>query len=89
MRPQPPRERRTLVHDAGAGLTLELTVTDVTGAQRGEAATTGPFAILGVSVIRNRDGQPAVSHGIVRAVPFASRSGWTTPASRVAAAAAP
>jgi hypothetical protein len=80
-RPQSPRERRQLVRDAAADLMLELTVTDVTGAQRGEAATTGPFAILAVSVSRTREGQ-TVSHGIVRPLPFGSRSGWTTPAPR-------
>ena len=83
-----PRERRALVRDAAEGLVLELTVTDVTGAQRGEAATSGPFAVLAVSLTRSRDGLPLASQAIVRALPFGSRSGWIEPAPRPASTAA-
>ena len=52
-----PRERRQLVRDTVQGLTLELTLTDVTGAKRGEASTTGPFTVLAVSLTQEREGQ--------------------------------
>jgi len=71
-----PRERRQLVRDAAAGLTLELTLTDVTGPQRGEASTTGPFTVMAVTLTHRRDAQVVASQGIARPLPFGARSGW-------------
>ncbi len=70
------RERRQLIRDTEQGLALELTLSDVTGAERGRAATTGPFTVMAVSLTRVREGKPVASQSIARALPFKSRSGW-------------
>jgi hypothetical protein len=70
------RERRQLVRDPVQGLTFDLTMTDVTGADRGRAAATGPFTVMSVSLTKVRDGKPVASQSLARALPFKSRSGW-------------